>query len=250
MKKFISGSTLKILAIIFMVIDHLGQVVLKNGIILNAPYSMFTDEQFDILMSAVNICHILGRIAFPIFCFLLVEGFFHTHNLKKYISNLVIFALISEPIYDLACAGTLFSLGQQNVLFTLLLGLIILTIIKRFNKNVIISFVTIVIGAYISYICNLDGWYYGITLISMFYLFYDMPTLKYTASILIMYICGLNFTISGFIDPYFFTAVISLLFISKYNGERGMKMKYFFYIFYPGHLLIFYLASLILIKII
>lgn len=177
------------------------------------------------------------------FCFLLVEGFFHTHNLKKYILNLGIFALISEPIYDLACVGTLFSLGQQNVLFTLLLGLIILTIIKRFNKNVIISFVTIAIGAYISYICNLDGWYYGIALISVFYLFYDMPTLKYTASILVMYICGLNFTISGFIDPYFLTAVTSLLFISMYNGERGMKMKYFFYVFYPGHLLIFYLGK-------
>lgn len=62
MKKIISGSTLKILAMIFMVIDHLGQVVLKNGIILHAPYSMFTDEQFDMLMSTVNICHILGRI--------------------------------------------------------------------------------------------------------------------------------------------------------------------------------------------
>lgn len=111
MKKIISGSTLKILAMIFMVIDHFGQVVLKNGIILHAPYSMFTDEQFDMLMSTVNICHILGRIAFPVFCFLLVEGFFHTHNLKKYILNLGIFALISEPVYDLACAGTLFSLG-------------------------------------------------------------------------------------------------------------------------------------------
>ena len=75
---------------------------------------MFTDEQFDMLMSTVNICHILGRIAFPVFCFLLVEGFFHTHNLKKYILNLGIFALISEPVYDLACAGTLFSLGQQK----------------------------------------------------------------------------------------------------------------------------------------
>lgn len=82
MKKCISGSTLKILAMIFMVIDHFGQVVLKNGIILNAPYSMFTDEQFDILMSTVNGCHILGRISFPIFCFLLAEGFFHTHSLK------------------------------------------------------------------------------------------------------------------------------------------------------------------------
>ena len=73
-----------------------------------------------------------------------------------------------------------------------------------------------------------------------------MPALKYTASILVMYIYGLNFTISGFIDPYFLTAATSLSFISMYNGERGMKMKYFFYIFYPGHLFIFYLVSLIL----
>lgn len=185
MKKFISGSTLKILAMIFMVIDHFGQVVLKNGIILNAPYSMFTDEQFDILMSTVNGCHILGRISFPIFCFLLAEGFFHTHSLKKYILSLGIFALISEPIYDLANTGNLFSLEQQNVLFTLSLGLSVLTTINKFNKNVIISCATIVIGAYISYICKLDGWYYGIALISVFYLFHDMPVLKYTVSILV-----------------------------------------------------------------
>lgn len=119
-----------------------------------------------------------------------------------------------------------------------------LTTINKFNKNVVISCATIVIGAYISYICNLDGWYYGIALIGVFYLFHDMPALKYTASILVMYICGLNFKISGFIDTYFLTAVLSLLFISMYNGKRGMKMKYFFYIFYPGHLCIFYLVSL------
>lgn len=250
MKKFISGSTLKIWAMIFMVIDHLGQVVLKNGIILNAPYSMFTDEQFDILLSASNTCHILGRIAFPIFCFLLVEGFYHTNDLKKYILNLAFFAVVSEPIYDLAFVETLFSLQQQNVLFTLLLGLIVLTIVKRFNKNVIISFVTIVIGAYISWLCNLDGGYYGIILISVFYLFYDMPTLKCIVSILVMYICGLDFSINGFVDFYFLMAVMSLLLISMYNGKRGIKMKYFFYCFYPGHLLVLYFISLVFIKMI
>lgn len=104
---------MKIVAMFFMVIDHLGQVVLKNGIILNAPYSMFTDEQFSDLMSAVNICHILGRISFPIFCFLLVEGFLHTHSLKKYFFNLGLFAIISEPIYDLACTGNVFSLHNK-----------------------------------------------------------------------------------------------------------------------------------------
>ncbi len=179
MKKIFSGSTLKILAVCFMVIDHLGQVVLKNGIILNAPYSMFTDEQFSILMATVNVCHILGRISFPIFCYLLVEGFIHTHNLKKYIFNLGIFAVVSEPIYDLANTGNLFSLNQQNVLFTLLLGLFVIAIIKKCDKNIIISFFTILIGAIMSYICKFDGWYYGIGLISVFYIFYGMPKLKY-----------------------------------------------------------------------
>ena len=243
MKKFFSGSTLKILAVCFMLIDHLGQVVLKNGIILNAPYSMFTDEQFHVLMSMVNICHILGRISFPIFCYLLVEGFVHTHNIKKYIFNLGIFAVISEPIYDLANVGNLFSLNQQNVLFTLLLGLIVLVIIKKYNNNVIISFCTILIGATISYICKLDGWYYGIGLISAFYIFYDMPKLKYTFSILIMYACGLDFSLNGIISPYFLTTIFSLLLISKYNGKRGLNMKYFFYIFYPTHLLILFFIS-------
>lgn len=243
MKKIFSGSTLKILAIFFMVVDHWGQVVLKNGIILNAPYSMFTDEQFSCLMYMVDICHILGRISFPIFCYLLVEGFIHTHDVKKYIFNLGIFAIISEPIYDLAGTGSLFSLNQQNVLFTLLLGLIVIAIIKKYNKKVIISFCSIVIGSTISYICKFDGWYYGIGLISAFYIFYDKPKLKYTFSILIMYICGLDFSLNGVIDPYFLTAVFSLLLISQYNGKRGLNMKYFFYIFYPLHLLILFFIS-------
>lgn len=224
------------------------EVVLKNGIILNAPYSMFTDEQFSDLMSAVNICHILGRISFPIFCFLLVEGFLHTHSLKKYFFNLGLFAIISEPIYDLACTGNVFSLQQQNVLFTLLLGLIVIATIRKFHEKGIISLVIVAIGASLSYIFNFDGWYYGIALISIFYLLHDMRMMKYGMSILAMFVCGLDFTINGLFDPYFLTSVFSLVFISLYNGNRGIKMKYLFYIFYPLHLLILYLVSILLIK--
>lgn len=240
MKKLCSGSTLKIIAICFMVLDHFGQVVLKNGIVLNAPYSMFTDKQFSFLLSAVNICHVLGRISFPIFCFLLAEGFMHTHNLKKYLLSLGIFAVISEPIYDLANTEELFSTKQQNVLFSLFLGLAVIAVIEKYHKNVLISSVSILAGAGISYICKFDGWYYGIGLISTFYLFHDIPVLKYGFSILIMYICGLDFSLNGLINPYFLTAVSSLLIIALYNGERGIKMKYFFYIFYPAHLLILF----------
>ncbi|MEG2848502.1 MAG: TraX family protein [Bacilli bacterium] len=104
--KILSGSSIKIIAIISMVIDHLGQIVLKNGIMLNAPYSAFSDTQFENLSTLVELCHVVGRIAFPLFCFLLVEGFLHTHNMKKYILQLAVFAIISEPIYDIAMSIT------------------------------------------------------------------------------------------------------------------------------------------------
>ena len=95
MKKYFTGSTLKIIAVISMILDHFSQIILKQGIILNAPYAMFTDAQFSVLLTVSDIFHILGRIAFPIFCFLLVEGFLHTQNLKKYFLNLGIFAVLS-----------------------------------------------------------------------------------------------------------------------------------------------------------
>lgn len=118
-----------------MLIDHIGQIILKNGIVLNAPYSVFTDKEFAILLSAVNICHIIGRIAFPIFCFLLAEGFLHTHNIKRYMLNLGAFAIVSEPVYDLGFRGKLISSEAQNVLFTLLLGLIVLAVIEKSRNN-------------------------------------------------------------------------------------------------------------------
>ncbi|MDC7287216.1 conjugal transfer protein TraX [Blautia schinkii] len=243
MKKVLTGSTLKILAVISMVIDHFAQVVLKNGIILNAPYSRFSDAQFSLLMNITNICHIAGRIAFPIFCFLLVEGFLHTHDLKKYLLNLGIFAVVSEPVYDLALKGTLISPDGQNVMFTLLLGLIVLTVIKKACGNIWLGMIVTAAGAFISYICRLDGWYYGILLMAVFYFFHDKPVLRNVFAILIMYICGLDFSIRGLISPYFITAACSLIFISLYNGKRGMRMKYFFYVFYPAHFIVFYVLS-------
>lgn len=243
MKKCLSGSTLKIIAVITMILDHFAQIILKQGIILNAPYSMFTDAQFSVILMVSDIFHILGRVAFPIFCFLLVEGFLHTKNLKKYYLNLGIFAIISEPIYDLSIAGKLFSIEQQNVLFTLLLGLCVLTLLKKYEKNRIAAIMCTLVGAVVSYVCNCDGWYYGICLIAVFYLFRNRLILKNILAILVMYLCGLDFSILGLIEPNFLLAAVSLIFINMYNGKRGMKMKYFFYWFYPAHLLLFTVIS-------
>lgn len=241
--KILSGSTIKIIAIISMFIDHFGQIVLKNGIVMNSPYSVFSDSQFNMILKAIDICHILGRIAFPIFCFLIVEGFVHTHDIKKYIKRLAIFAILSEPIYDLAFSGNILNLGAQNVFFTLLLGLLTISLIKKYNNNYLIALITIVISSIISYYCKTDGWYYGIILTSIFYLFREHSILKFILAGVTMYGCGLDFSIKAFLSPYFLIALSSLIFLSLYNGSRGLKMKYVFYVFYPGHLAILYLVT-------
>lgn len=241
--KILSGSTIKIVAIISMFIDHFGQIVLKNGIVMNAPYSVFSDSQFDLILKAIEICHILGRIAFPLFCFLIVEGFVHTHNVRRYIGRLAIFAILSEPIYDLAFSGNILNLRAQNVFFTLLLGLLTISLIKKYNHNYLIALIAIVISSIISYYCKMDGWYYGIILTAIFYLFRNHSILKFILAGVTMYGCGLNFSIRAFLDPYFLIALSSLIFLSLYNGARGLKMKYVFYVFYPGHLAVLYLIT-------
>lgn len=83
---------------------------------------------------------------------------------------------------------------------------------------------------------------------TFFYLLKDHPWLKSLAALVIMYLCGLDFTLLALIDPYFLVSAASLLLIALYNGQRGLKLKYFFYGFYPVHLLLLYLIATGLLK--
>lgn len=112
-----SGSTLKIIAIISMVIDHCAYFLMENGTLL------------------YNAMRCVGRIAFPVFAFLIVEGFGYTHNRKRYFAQLLVFAVISEvPWYLLNGAD-----GTHNVMFTLALGVIALAVLEKLKR--IASFV-------------------------------------------------------------------------------------------------------------
>ena len=95
-----SSLVLKITALITMIIDHYGAIFQGNIIIYR----------------------IIGRLAFPIYCFLLVEGYTHTSNIKKYASRLIAFAIISEIPFDLAFFGKI-GFEHQNIFFTLFIGL-------------------------------------------------------------------------------------------------------------------------------
>ena len=111
-KRGISGSTLKIIAVVTMLIDHIGGIILARYIMASGYMDVAASGDINVinawltenstLFTGYTIMRYIGRIAFPIYCFLLVEGFQRTGNVKKYAMRLGAFALISEVPFDLA----------------------------------------------------------------------------------------------------------------------------------------------------
>lgn len=199
---------LKCIAIVSMALDHTGAVLYPSQIWLRC----------------------LGRIAFPIFCFLIVEGFFHTHDVRRYMGRLGVFALISEIPYDLAFRGVPLEYAHQNVFFTLLIGIGMMVLLER-NREWPVKAVILLLAMWLAVLIRSDYNFRGVLLIFVFYIFHESRWLAVTAG-------GFwNFLYQGVIQKY---GVLSVLPLALYNGERGRKMKYFFYIFYPAHLLLLY----------
>lgn len=218
-----------------------------NSFILKiiACVCMFCDHFGDAFFGEVTFLNYIGRIAFPIFCFQIVQGYIHTHDIKKYILRLSIFALISQIPFMLFY-HVVFDSFAVNVIFTLLFGLLTILIYDKYNKFVgVCSFLLLGI---IAQICKFDYGFFGVFIIFMFYLLrnkkiamsitfaiaviikYYFPLAKYglPASYLFLgnkYSCLMYFTM---------LSVIPILF---YNGKKGKDAKYLFYIFYPLHLL-------------
>ena len=124
----LSGTALKLAACITMLIDHIGASCIEAtyGVAYRTPPQIV---QLDLVL------RLIGRLAFPIFCFLLVEGFLHTHDVKKYIGRLFLFGLLSEVPFDMAFFKTPFHWGNQNVYWTLALGVLAMAGLKRFEKE-------------------------------------------------------------------------------------------------------------------
>ena len=248
MKKGLTGSTLKIIAICSMFTDHVAAVLLQpyllqNGLI-GVRDGMMTILEPDAMKNPLVLLFfvmrmVIGRWGFPIYCFLLVEGFIHTSNVKKYAIRLGGFALLSEIPFDLAQTGKLLNRESQNVFFTLFLGLIVLvaiekieTMVKNVNLNYILRFLTVIAGAWVAMMLRTDyGKTYGIGVIAIAILYIYRRDKK-------------RQIIAGcFAFLWEITAPFAFVPIAAYNGKRGMKMKYFFYAFYPLHLLALYLLS-------
>ncbi len=255
--KKVNGNTLKIIACISMLIDHI-----TAGIMLPVVRYGFYDGSLSIdqLNTIYKFLRGVGRTAFPIYCFLLVEGFTHTKNRLRYALSLFIFGIISEVPFDLvfyaeeeifnvniieALQANSYLLSDQcNVYFTLLLGLLVIWAIealankmneadKPFALSISLSVVVIGIGCLIAYKINSDYDYFGVLLIAIFYLLRRYEYIRILAGYFFISQLGMEFA-----------AFPGFILMALYNKKRGRNLgslKYIFYVFYPVHLLAIYL---------
>ena len=211
-----TGFALKLIAVISMLIDHTGDVLYPGQLWLRY----------------------IGRLAFPIYCFLLVEGFCHTRNLKNYMLRLLIFGIISEVPFDLAFHESFIDFGHQNVFWTLLLGLMAISLMSMVKyDNIYIRYLLQMMIAVpfgiAAQLMHTDYRWIGIGLIASMYIFHNIEVLKVGA--------GVVFMLPFFSNQIEYFGVLSYLPIHFYNGRRGFEngfSKWLFYMLYPVHLMV------------
>lgn len=241
MNKFeITGTGLKLIAVITMLIDHIGASIIRHMLITGSATA-----------DLYSMTRAIGRMAFPIYCYLLVEGFIHTKNIKKYALRLFLVAVISEVAFDYAIHDSYLYLEHNNVLWTLLLGLGVLYCYSLVEKTgfgleyqYILRIIIMFAGMLIAYLIKVDYKYSGICCISVMYYLYSNDRFKRLFSvsfgILILTL------MSSKLELYAYYILIPMYFYKGKRGADGKVIRAFFYLFYPIHLLILGIVTYLL----
>ena len=217
-----NGAQLKYMAFLSMLLDHVNNSMITPYLDGKGP-----------LLHVSNLLSILGRVAFPLFMFFLVEGFFKTRSRKKYLINLLIFGILSEVPFDLFTSRELFNKNWNNMMFTLALSLATIWIVDEMKGRLAKKSKALWYGASVLVVAamcavamffSLDYDYHAIIVAYLFYLFYEKPL--YGAALGYLSIIKELYSVLGF------AATLT------YNGERGKQYKWLNYAFYPVHLLI------------
>ena len=228
--KGLSAMALKTLALVFMVMDHMGVLFLtiRNG----APF----------LKTAGRLFRIPGRLAFPLYAFLLVEGFIHTRSRKRYAGRLLLFGLLSEIPYDLLIRRKMVDFSSQNVYFELFLCLLVLVGLEIGEKRAAggdpvggpVMALSVWIGAAAAELLHTDYGVEGVLFAVIFYLFRSKRGICCLITAGLGFWCSLSFGKGA--------AALSAIPIRFYNGTRGKdRWNPLFYWFYPAHLLLLFL---------
>ena len=239
--RILDGAALKYIAIITMFIDHAAKGILYLGI-LKPNMPLTRGSELYQLYQLYKVLRGIGRVAFPIFCFFLVQGFLYTRNRLKYCLRLAVFALLSELPFNLALYDQFRFPSHQNVYFTLLLGLIMLWLweflgehVKYFLPGLLLQCAEAGLLMYLAWYFRTDYKFRGLIVILVFYLLRFSQPLACAGGAVAMY----------WEWPYVLIAFPLLL---LYNGKRGRQVKYFFYAFYPAHLILIYLIRLWILR--
>lgn len=213
--------TLKMIGAASMLLDHIGYMFVPG-------YSFY---------------RVIGRLAFPIFAFLIVEGALHTRDFKKYAGRIALFALLSEIPYDLVMSGKLFDWQASNILVTFLIGLLCIKamqgLLVRFNFSLTgyaMGTAVFLCGAGAAWLLRAE---YSVMLIYVFYVFRDQKVTKSLLALLVF--AAMPFQ--------YFPAAASLGLLWFYNDEGGDYPRWLhwgFYIFYPMHLIVLYMIRMML----
>ena len=243
-KRFeITSASLHIMAMAFMLCDHLWGTIVPGNDWLTC----------------------IGRISFPIFAFMIVEGYFHTSNLKKYAGRLFVFALISEIPFNLALGSRIFYPIHQNVLWSFLISLGLIHWNEKAKKSgklwkrLVVGTVSVILGYLGGILTMVDFYHAGVLTVLAFYFFRGRKWYNYLGQFVTLWyiniemLGGYSYMIDIMCKTYFFArqsfAMLALLPIWLYSGRRGYHSKafqYFCYWFYPVHLLVLGLLKFIL----
>ena len=230
----ITSFSLHIMAMIFMLCDHLWGTIVQGNDWLTC----------------------IGRLTFPIYAFMIVEGYFHTKNLKKYVGRLLIFAILSEIPFNLAMGSRLFYPIHQNVLWSFLISIGLIhwnekVKVKKLWKRILVGFASILIGSIVGIITFVDYYHAGILMVLVFYFFRHKKWWCYLGQFICMWyincdmLGGLQYEMNVLGQTYFISrqgfALLALIPIWFYKGKQGYHSKtlqFIYYAFYPVHLLI------------
>jgi hypothetical protein len=263
-RKEITAATLKWIAVITMIIDHFGASILETWLYRSQlPY-------YDWMLQLDRVCRSIGRMAFPIFIFLMIEGLYHTRNRWKYLARLLLLAFISEVPFD--CAFFLsryqfdnhvfIEFGYQNVFVTLSIGLFMCILLEKVRprthhfaldremeaqtgnpivddtpKMILLKalacVVIMVACAYANEFLRAD---YGATgIIGFIGMYWGNVWFRENWRTFLLGVAGLTM-----LNRFEMVAVVDLFFITRYQGTKGKSMnKWFFYFVYPVHLAIY-----------
>lgn len=235
-----NGALLKKIAVVTMLIDHLGAAFFFIYTSMYDGSAAFAGAD-----TVYRLMRIIGRTAFPIFCFLLVEGFFHTRSRGKYLFRLFLFSLLSEVPFDLAFHDSMWDLTSQNVFFTLFLGLLAVMAVHGAKQSALhgaehrwLKFTALMI---LAVLCPVAAYFgrtdYDVSGVLLILILYELREQRVLACVC-GYLCLLH-------EVWCFPAFLLLKF---YDGSRGKGSKYFYYLFYPVHLILLALLRIVCLK--